>query len=231
MKQVPARSHEYELHDECVQVLAQFFEDFLNYTELSEQLIQLNPFGHVHIILHTLLHIAIYVTQIFGHYILNTSRMNWAAPYLYQHWLICILCTKGPGQVEARLARESIFVTEDDVNVLRTWFWKNGWIHQDKAAAAIPFLKDKWFLKASQGFCLPTSFMIWILKTHSELLRHSNLHAHISEATLWLQRLSQWRVWPHQISARGSELLSRTLYYILCDMSHFTWRKSDCADI
>ena len=55
-------------------------------------------------------------------------------------------------------------------------------------------------------------------------LRHSNLHAHISEATLWLQRLSQWRVWPHQISARGSELLGRTLYYILCDMSLFTWR-------
>ena len=26
------------------------------------------------------------------------------------------------------------------------------------------------------------------------------------------------------ISARGSELLSRTLYYILCDMSLFTWR-------
>ena len=47
MKQVPARSHEYELHDECVQVLAQFFEDFLNYTQLSEQLIQLNPFRHV----------------------------------------------------------------------------------------------------------------------------------------------------------------------------------------
>ena len=76
MKQVPARSHEYELHDECVQVLAQFFEDFLNYTQLPEQFIQLNPFGHVHITLHTLLHIAIYVTQIFGHYILNTSRMN-----------------------------------------------------------------------------------------------------------------------------------------------------------
>ena len=47
MEQVPARSHEYGLHDECVQVLAQFFEDFLNYTELSEKLIQLNPFRHV----------------------------------------------------------------------------------------------------------------------------------------------------------------------------------------
>ena len=48
MEQVPARIHEYKLHDECVQVFAQFIEDFLNYTELSEHLFQLKPFGHVH---------------------------------------------------------------------------------------------------------------------------------------------------------------------------------------
>ena len=32
MEQVPARSREYELHDECAEVFAQFIQDFITYT-------------------------------------------------------------------------------------------------------------------------------------------------------------------------------------------------------
>ena len=63
MEQVPSRRREYELHDECAEVFAEFVEDFITYTSAKMTRSELLPYYRI----------SLYVF---------TSLMDSAAPYL-----------------------------------------------------------------------------------------------------------------------------------------------------